>query len=238
MSSTGRTPTHYDVLDVDPRADAATIHAAFRDMATLVHPDAALANSDPEEYSDRELMMKTVNAAWYVLGDPGRRSAYDAAIGLDSPLTRLRLRLRRGARAAGRPRAAAPLRLHRPSLLSRPPLLAEAAALARFAWGTRLGQWMTLLGALAFTQLASSGLAEQLRGPLVLTALAVTGAALAGGGEPTPAADAAHASMAAARLGRRASGRLLRAAAHEAAGALLPKAAAPRAPGAPADRER
>lgn len=225
-----RTPTHYDVLDVDPRADPETVHAAWRQMASLVHPDAALVDSDPEEYADRELMMKTVNAAWEVLGDPLSRAQYDSDIGLDRSATRLLLRLRRGARAAGRARDAEPLKLHRPSLLSRPPLLAEAQVLAHFAWSTRLGQWLLLLALVGITELATVNLATSTRGPLLLAVALLVGVALARGGEPTPAADASHAAAAGVRFGWRACARLLRLVGHELLGLLTPRSTPPPTP--------
>lgn len=230
MSLARRAPTHYDVLDVDPRAPVEVIHSAWRGMASLVHPDAALAHSDPEEYADRELMMKTVNAAWEVLGDTVMRARYDSSIGLDRPLTRLFLRLRRGARAAGRPREAEPLKLHRPSLLSRPPLLAEAQTLAHFAWGTRVGQWLLLLGIVALAQLASVGLVESTRGPLLLAIVVLSAVVLARGGEPTPAADAAHASVALGHWGYRKTTRLARALGRELVAVIVARQSPPRTP--------
>lgn len=210
-----RTPTHYDVLDVDPHAETDVIHVAWRHMATLVHPDAALEHSDPEEYADRESMMKTVNAAWETLGNPTRRAAYDNAIGLDRPLTRLALRLRRATRAAQRPRESTPLRLHRPSLLSRPPLFAEAAALGRFTWGTRLGQWLLILAVAALGQMIGSLLDPGLRGPATLGMVLLVGIILAHGGEPTPAADAARGFLWATRNGARVGAAMLRRIGHE-----------------------
>jgi curved DNA-binding protein CbpA len=60
---------HYRVLQVDPSADADVIQAAYRVLARRFHPD--LAGDDA--------VMKRLNAAWEVLGDKERRTAYDRA---------------------------------------------------------------------------------------------------------------------------------------------------------------
>ncbi len=65
MSAAG-TPTWYDLLDLDPRADDAQVRAAWR---------AAIADLDPGERRFR-----ACNAAAEVLLDPERRAAYDAEL--------------------------------------------------------------------------------------------------------------------------------------------------------------
>jgi curved DNA-binding protein CbpA len=59
---------HYEVLQVSPRADPEVIRAAYRILARKYHPDHG---------GDAQLMI-ALNDAWDVLGDPGRRTAYDA----------------------------------------------------------------------------------------------------------------------------------------------------------------
>jgi hypothetical protein len=61
----------YRVLQVEPNADLEAIHAAYRRLARLYHPDL---NPSPEA-ADR---MRAINAAYRVLSDPRQRAAYDA----------------------------------------------------------------------------------------------------------------------------------------------------------------
>jgi len=60
---------HYEVLQVNPRADAEVIRAAYRVLARKYHPDHG---GDPAA-------MIALNDAWDVLGDQSRRAAYDEA---------------------------------------------------------------------------------------------------------------------------------------------------------------
>jgi len=60
---------HYEVLQVNPRADQEVIRAAYRVLARKYHPDHG---------GDNKLMIE-LNDAWDVLGDPERRAAYDSA---------------------------------------------------------------------------------------------------------------------------------------------------------------
>lgn len=59
--------SHYDVLGVSVRATPDEVRAAYRRAARDHHPDAG---GDARRMSD-------LNVAWRVLGDPGRRAAYD-----------------------------------------------------------------------------------------------------------------------------------------------------------------
>jgi hypothetical protein len=59
--------SHYEVLGVTVRATADEVRAAYRRAARDHHPDAG----------GDEGRMSELNAAWHVLGDPGRRAAYD-----------------------------------------------------------------------------------------------------------------------------------------------------------------
>lgn len=63
-------PDHYAALQVDPRAESEVIDAAYRRLATKYHPDR---NHSPDA-TDR---MKLINAAYEVLSDPEKRTAYD-----------------------------------------------------------------------------------------------------------------------------------------------------------------
>jgi excisionase family DNA binding protein len=65
---------HYAVLGVDRTATAADLRRAFRRLARAHHPDANRADPDAER------RFKRIARAWAVLGDPGRRQAYDARL--------------------------------------------------------------------------------------------------------------------------------------------------------------
>ncbi|MBA3777734.1 MAG: J domain-containing protein [Chloroflexi bacterium] len=69
---------HYKTLQVDPEAEAEVIQAAYRRLAQKYHPDVA-ANAEAAA------RMSAINGAWEVLGDPGRRAAYDATRQKPSP---------------------------------------------------------------------------------------------------------------------------------------------------------
>jgi hypothetical protein len=60
----------YVVLGVDPAADAKAITLAYRRLCRRYHPDVS-------RESDAAARIREVNAAYEVLGDPGRRLAYD-----------------------------------------------------------------------------------------------------------------------------------------------------------------
>jgi curved DNA-binding protein CbpA len=58
----------YEVLQVASGADDAVLRAAYRALAHRYHPD--IAGPDGEE------RMRELNAAWEMIGTPGRRAAY------------------------------------------------------------------------------------------------------------------------------------------------------------------
>jgi curved DNA-binding protein CbpA len=60
----------YKTLQVDPAADPEIIQVAYRRLALKYHPDVAVDPATAER-------MSTINAAWELLRDPGRRAAYD-----------------------------------------------------------------------------------------------------------------------------------------------------------------
>jgi hypothetical protein len=64
--------THYEVLGVAPEATAEEIQRAYRLLAMRHHPDVA---PDADQTA-----MAAINGAWEILGDAGRRQAYDASI--------------------------------------------------------------------------------------------------------------------------------------------------------------
>ena len=61
---------HYKILQVDPEAEAEVVQAAYRRLARKYHPDVASGAEAAER-------MATINRAWDVLRDEGRRAAYD-----------------------------------------------------------------------------------------------------------------------------------------------------------------
>jgi hypothetical protein len=61
----------YEILQVSPRASHEVIQAAYRVLARTHHPDLSSA-ADAEERTRR------LNAAHFILSDPGRRALYDA----------------------------------------------------------------------------------------------------------------------------------------------------------------
>lgn len=71
---TERSP--YEVLGVDPEADAATIRRAWVAAARRHHPD--VAGDDAAARAAAERRMQEVNEAWAVLGDPDRRRRFDS----------------------------------------------------------------------------------------------------------------------------------------------------------------
>ncbi|MGB3413025.1 MAG: J domain-containing protein [Microthrixaceae bacterium] len=62
---------HYQVLGVEPDSDTAQIRQAYLRLARVNHPDFSSANGE---------QMRLINAAWHVLGDPGRRTDYDLTL--------------------------------------------------------------------------------------------------------------------------------------------------------------
>ena len=71
-----KTETHYDTLEVSPRASALVIQAAYRCLAQRHHPDRnAQSASDDSKF-------KQISTAYTVLRDPGQRETYDRSLGL------------------------------------------------------------------------------------------------------------------------------------------------------------
>ncbi|CAN5169563.1 hypothetical protein BH24ACT1_BH24ACT1_10490 [soil metagenome] len=77
--------SHYEVLGVAVTASGEDIRTAFRRRAREVHPDRyagsqALPSDRAEGSRQSEQAMREINEAWRVLGDPGRRRAYDVSL--------------------------------------------------------------------------------------------------------------------------------------------------------------
>jgi curved DNA-binding protein CbpA len=91
-------PDFYEVLQVNPRAEAEVIRAAYRTLARKYHPD----------HGGDAGRMIALNDAWDVLGDPARRAAYDASRAAASGRARDAATRPAGASAAATPPASAP----------------------------------------------------------------------------------------------------------------------------------
>lgn len=72
---TAGAPHYYALLEVPPDADGVTIQAAFRRQVRRFHPDV---NPHPDAAS----LMRDLNAAYAVLGNPERRASYDTTHGV------------------------------------------------------------------------------------------------------------------------------------------------------------
>jgi len=72
---------HYEVLGVAPDVPTPVIRAAFVALARRHHPDRHATESAAVQ-SDAERRMRTINDAWAVLSDAGRRASYDRELGL------------------------------------------------------------------------------------------------------------------------------------------------------------
>jgi curved DNA-binding protein CbpA len=71
------TETLYDILGVDPQADAESIRAAYRRLALKYHPDL-----NPTVEDATRKMIK-INLAYEILESPEKRSDYDESVFLD-----------------------------------------------------------------------------------------------------------------------------------------------------------
>ena len=69
--------SHYDTLGVAEGAPPEEVRRAYLDLARRLHPDR-WSDASADERADAERRMQSVNEAWRVLGNAGRRLAYDA----------------------------------------------------------------------------------------------------------------------------------------------------------------
>jgi curved DNA-binding protein CbpA len=81
----------YETLQVDRRADAEVIQAAYRALARRHHPDMG---GDPRR-------MSTINEAWATLGDAAARKRYDATLRRASAVAAVAAEPRRHERPTG-----------------------------------------------------------------------------------------------------------------------------------------
>jgi len=76
-TSEAATFTYYDVLGVSASATHDEVREAYRQLALQTHPDRVAASGEFDP-ADAELLIRAVNEAWQVLGDPVSRATYDA----------------------------------------------------------------------------------------------------------------------------------------------------------------
>lgn len=70
------TPSHYGTLGVAEGAAPDEVRQAYLDLARQLHPDRWV-DASADEQTEAGRRMQDVNEAWRVLGNPGRRLAYD-----------------------------------------------------------------------------------------------------------------------------------------------------------------
>lgn len=75
--------THYDVLEVSPRASDAVIRAAYKSLMQRYHPDKNPGNAEAARHATM------VVQAYEVLSDAGQRAAYDRELALTSQAARV-----------------------------------------------------------------------------------------------------------------------------------------------------
>jgi curved DNA-binding protein CbpA len=69
--------SYYQLLDVSPTADAATVRAAFYGIAARLHPDRFAAVPEAELRDRLEIVYARAAEAYRVLSSPERRATYD-----------------------------------------------------------------------------------------------------------------------------------------------------------------
>jgi curved DNA-binding protein CbpA len=105
----GPGPDLYQLLGVARGASREQIAQAWRRRARDEHPDARPSDAAaPGRF-------RALAGAWQVLGDPGRRAAYDRALAREQPAARVTVR-----RPAGPGRATPPVRAPGPPLRAGP----------------------------------------------------------------------------------------------------------------------
>jgi curved DNA-binding protein CbpA len=68
---------YYAVLGVEPTASASQINAAYRARVRVTHPERFDWRSQPEEWETANEILRDLNAAYSILGEPQSRAEYD-----------------------------------------------------------------------------------------------------------------------------------------------------------------
>ena len=68
--------SHYQTLGIAEGAHPDDVRRAYLDLARRLHPDR-WSDASPQERAVAERRMREINEAWRVLGNAGRRLAYD-----------------------------------------------------------------------------------------------------------------------------------------------------------------
>jgi curved DNA-binding protein CbpA len=87
LLSTAGGQNHYELLEVCPGADAATVQAAFERLARLVHPEKSEPLAPEGQREALDFLFDRATEAYHVLSDPTLRLAYDTAQGIDPQAT-------------------------------------------------------------------------------------------------------------------------------------------------------
>jgi curved DNA-binding protein CbpA len=126
----GPGPDLYQLLGVPREASREEIARAWRRRARAEHPDARPADADaPARF-------RALAGAWQVLGDPGRRAAYDRALARErQPAARVRVTVRRPPGTAGTGGLTPLVRVPGPPPLRAGPVRVEGACPAPPAGG-------------------------------------------------------------------------------------------------------
>ena len=72
--------SYYDLLNVNPKADAPTVRKAFYDVAAKLHPDRYASLADLDTKRKLESIYARMAEGYRVLSDPAKRSLYDDAL--------------------------------------------------------------------------------------------------------------------------------------------------------------
>jgi DnaJ-class molecular chaperone len=111
---TDETPDLYAVLGITAQATPAEISRAYRSLLRHHHPDTR-GSGDQAHAAASDAALAQVLAAYCVLGDPVRRSAYDRGLAARSrpTISRPQSRSPGGSRVPTPPIVAGPVRWHR-----------------------------------------------------------------------------------------------------------------------------
>ena len=72
--------SYYELLNVTPKADQATLRRAFYDVAAKLHPDRYAALADTDAKRRLETIYARIAEGYRVLVDPAKRAQYDEAL--------------------------------------------------------------------------------------------------------------------------------------------------------------